>query len=78
MKNEQNAQILRDICPKSYQNASIFTIFARKINKIPGSYMKFTRKMPEFYMIIAGKIFFLNFFGGRARADSFLSPSRRH
>jgi len=33
-------------------------IFARKINKIPERYMIFARKMPEFFKIIARKIFF--------------------
>ena len=35
IKNLQNVQILHDICPKNYQNARTFMIFARKINKIP-------------------------------------------
>ena len=41
-------------------------IFARKINRIAEFYMIFfARKMPEFYVIIAGKnIFFLFFFWG--------------
>jgi len=33
-------------------------IFARKINKIPESYMICARKTPEFYIIIALSIFF--------------------
>jgi len=32
-------------------------IFAQKINKIPKFYVIFARKMREFYVIIAGKIF---------------------
>jgi len=38
-------------------------IFARKINRISDFYMIFARKMPEFYIIIARKIFFPNFWG---------------
>ena len=38
-------------------------IFARKI-KIPEFYTIFVQKMPEFYIIIGRKIFFLIFFGG--------------
>ena len=39
-------------------------IFARKINRIAEFYMIFARKMPEFYVIIAGKNFFFLFLGG--------------
>jgi len=53
----KNAQILHNSCPKNYQNIRIFMIFARKINKIPEFFMIFARKMPEFYIIIAIKIF---------------------
>jgi len=35
IKNQQNARILHDSCPKVYQNTQIFMIFARKIYKIP-------------------------------------------
>ena len=59
-----NARIRRDIRPKNYQNARIFMIFARKVNKIPELYTIFARKMPEFYMVIARKIF-SRFLGGR-------------
>jgi len=38
--------------------------FARKINKIPAFYTIFAWKMPEFYIIIARKIFSPNFFWG--------------
>ena len=38
-------------------------IFVREINKISEFYMIFARKMPEFDIIIAQKIFFPNFFG---------------
>jgi len=38
-------------------------IFARKVNKIFEFHMIFARKMPEFYVIIARKIFFRIFFG---------------
>ena len=63
IKNQQNARILHDSCPKNYQNTRIFMIFARKFYKIPEFYMSFARKMPEFYVIIARKIFFSNFRG---------------
>jgi len=44
-------------------------IFARKINKTEELYMIFARKMPEFYIIIARKIFFpIFFFWGGASA----------
>jgi len=36
-------------------------IFARKISKIPEFYMIFAGKMPEFYIIVARKIFFPEF-----------------
>ena len=39
-------------------------IFARKVNTISEFHMIFARKMPEFYVIIARKIFFRKF-GGR-------------
>jgi len=38
-------------------------IFARKINKIPQFYTIFARQMPEFFIIIARKIFFPKFGG---------------
>jgi len=38
--------------------------FARKVNKIPEFYMIFAGKMPEFYVIIAREIFSPNFRGG--------------
>jgi len=63
IKNQQNARILHDSCPKNYQNTRIFTIFARKIYKIPEFYMIFARKMPEFYIKIARKIFSRNLGG---------------
>jgi len=37
-------------------------IFARIINRIAEFYMIFARKMPEFYVIIAGKKYFFLFF----------------
>ena len=51
-------------CPK------IFIIFVRNNNKIQKSRIlhDICRKMPEFYMIIARKIFPDFSFGGRARA----------
>jgi len=64
IKNQQNARILHDSCPKNYQNTRIFMIFARKIYKIPEFYMIFAPKMPEFYTIIARKIFFSGILGG--------------
>jgi len=36
-------------------------IFARKIYRIPEFHMIFARKMPEFYVTIARKIFFPEF-----------------
>jgi len=60
IKNQENARILHDSCPKNYQNTRIF-IFARKIYKIPEFYIIFARKMPEFYVIIARKILFPEF-----------------
>jgi len=66
IKNQQNSRILQNSCPKNYQNTRIFMIFARKIYKIPEFHVIFTRKMPEFYVIIARKIFFPNFRGARA------------
>jgi len=64
IKNQQNARILHDSCPKNYQNTQIFMIFAGKIYKIPKFYMIFARKMPEFYIIIARKIFVSRILGG--------------
>jgi len=76
MKNCQNARILHDSCPKNYQNTLIFMTFARNINKISEFYTIFARKMPEFHIIIARKIFFPNFgghnFGGHV---PFTAPS---
>jgi len=46
------------------QNTRIFMKFARKVNKIFEFHMIFARKMPEFYVIIARKIFSRFFFGG--------------
>ena len=63
IKDQQNARILRESCPKNYQNTLLFIIFARKIYKIPEFYLIFARKMPEFYIIIVRKIFFPNFRG---------------
>ena len=63
MKNYQNARVLHDSCPKNYQYTRIFMIFGRKINKIAEFYMIFGREMPEFYIIIARKIFFPFFWG---------------
>jgi len=45
-----------------------YMILSRKIIKILEFFMTFVRKMPEFYVIIARKIFFRNFRGARARA----------
>jgi len=66
IKNQQNARILHDSCRKNYQNTRIIMIFAPKNYKIPEFYMIFCAKMPEFYIIIARKIFFPNFTGARA------------
>jgi len=58
----------------------IFMIFTPKINQISEFYMTFARKMPEFNMIIARKIFFPDFLGaGVVRALHCPSPvSYRH
>ena len=67
IKNQQkSARILHDSCPKNYQSILIFMIFVRKMYKILEFCMIFARKMPEFYTIIARKIFFPNFRGARA------------
>ena len=41
-------------------------IFSRKVNKISEFHAIFARKMPEFYVIIARKVFFPNFWPARA------------
>ena len=64
IKNQQNARILHGSCPKNYQNTRFFMIFARKIYKIPEFLRDFCPKIPEFYIIIARKIFFTEFQGG--------------
>jgi len=58
---------------KNYQNTRFFIIFARKINKIPEFVVIFCQKIPEFYIIIARKIFFPIFFlgGGLPRPVSY-------
>jgi len=43
--------------PEKLANTRIFIIFARKINKILEFYLIFALNMPEFYIIIARKIF---------------------
>jgi len=49
---------------KNKLNTRIFIIFSRKINKIVEFYMIFSRKMPEFYIIIyCPKNIFPNFRG---------------
>jgi len=50
--------------------------FAPKINKIPEFCMIFARKMPKFYIMIARKSIFPEFFfwGGGARALPALGP----
>ena len=50
---------------------NFFIIFSRKINKIPEFYMTFARQIPEFYIIIARKIFFPNFRRARAPCPRF-------
>jgi len=75
IKNQQNARILLDSCPKNYQNTLLFMTFARKIYKIPEFYLIFARKMSEFYIIIGRKIFFPNFRGARAPAPPPALPS---
>jgi len=47
-----------------------FIILFRKINKIAEFYVIFARKMPEFYIKIARKIFFPIFFGRGARGGT--------
>jgi len=41
-----------------------YAIIAGKINKIPELYMIFAGKIPKFYMTVARKMFFVNFFWG--------------
>ena len=62
---------------KFFQNARIFTTFVRKINKIPKFCMIFSRKVPEFYMKIARKIFsrFSFFWGGGSTSPRLYPPS---
>jgi len=51
--------------PEKLQKKTIFMIFARKVNKIFEFHMIFARKMPEFYVVIARRIYFSGiFFGG--------------
>jgi len=66
LKISKIAQILHDSCPKNYQNTRIFMIFSRKNLQNSRILHDFARKMPEFYVIIARKIFFPNFRGARA------------
>jgi len=35
IKNQQNARILHDSCPETYQNTLIFMTFAQKFTKFP-------------------------------------------
>ena len=49
-------------------------IFNRKINKILEFYRTFARKMPEFYIIIAQKIFLPEFFFGGGGERALLAP----
>jgi len=48
----------------NYQTTRIFMIFAWKVNKILEFCMTFARKLPEFYMLIDGKIYISRIFGG--------------
>jgi len=50
-----------------------YMILSRKINKIPEFYTIFARKMPEFDIIIARKIFY-RFFGRGAAPPSPRAP----
>jgi len=75
MKNYQNARILHDFCPKDHQNTRFFYYICprKKNNKIPEFYTIFCQKMPEFYILIARKIFFPDFFfflGGGGHVSS--------
>ena len=54
---EKNARILHDSCPKNYQNTLIFMILARKNEQNSRILHDFCPKMPEFFIIIARKIF---------------------
>ena len=47
--------------PENYQNTLIFMIFAGKNEQNPRILHDFARRMPEFYIIIARKIFFPEF-----------------
>jgi len=50
--------------PKIIKIPEFYNIGAKTMNKVPELYMIFARKMPEFYMKIARKIFSDFFFGG--------------
>ena len=64
MKNYQNARILHDSClQKIVKIPKFYDISPKNKNKIPGFYMIFAPKMPEFYIIIARKKFFPEFWG---------------
>jgi len=60
----KNSRILHYFCAKNLQNTRNFMTFARKVNKISEFHVIFARIMPEFYIIIARKIFFRIFFLG--------------
>ena len=47
IKNQQNARILDDSCPKNYQNTRMFMTFARKINEIPDFCLKNIHPSPH-------------------------------
>ena len=61
------------LAPKNYQNTRIF-ILPEKFAKLPNFCMILCRKMSEFYVIIARKIF-SRILGGGARAPCPLSPT---
>ena len=53
-------------------------IFARKVNKISEFHMIYARKMPEFYVIIARKIFFPKSGRGARAPPESPTPMLRH
>jgi len=61
IKNQQNARILHDSCPKNYQSTRIFYDICPKNLHNSRILHDFCPKMPEFYIIIARKIFFPEF-----------------
>jgi len=60
----------RDICPKNYQNARLFMIHARKVNKIPEFHSIFGRNARILHNNYPKNFFFDFFLGGGAVTPS--------